>query len=130
MQTRFRILTAAALMLGLASGGTALAIQPAGANLSSDALSNAGASSPRVERGGTVGAVDWRNRTLVVDNVTYPISASSVPVHGPDGQPSAKSVDLKPGMRIRFSTSRQNFSANDQVVEIWVVDSWAKAVGK
>jgi O-antigen ligase len=129
MQTRIWGLTAAAL-LGFASGGTALAIQPAGANLSSDAISGAGASSTRVERGGTVGAVDWRKRTLVVDDVTYAISASPVTVHGPDGQRSAKTVDLKPGMQIRFSTSRQNFSANDQVVEIWVTEARAKAVGK
>jgi hypothetical protein len=129
MQTRLLVLTAASL-LGVACSGAALAIQPAGANLSGDAANTLGVSSPRIERGGTVGAVDWRKRTLVVDDVTYPISASPVPVHGPDGPRSTKAVDLKPGMRIRFSTSRQNFSANDQVVEIWVTEPRGKAGGK
>jgi O-antigen ligase len=129
MKKQLWVLTAAAL-LGLASGGGALAVQPAAANLSSDAANTLGVSSTRIERGGTVGAVDWRKRTLVVDDVTYAISASPVPVHGPDGSRSAKAFDLKPGMRIRFSTSRQNFSANDQVVEIWVTEARGKAVGK
>jgi hypothetical protein len=128
MQTRLLYLTAFAL-LGLAAGSTAMAIQPTGANQPS-AAGNVATSPSRVERGGTVGAVDWRKRTLVVDNISFPISASPVVVHGPDSQRDAKAFDLKPGMQIRFSTSRQNFSANDQVIEIWVTDARAKAVGK
>lgn len=128
MQTRLQYLAATAL-LGLACGGAALAIQPTGA-IQPGAPGHALAASSRIERGGTVGAVDWRKRTLVVDDVAYPISASPVVVHGPDGQRNAKAVDLEPGMQIRFSTSRQNFSANDQVIEIWVTDTRAKAVGK
>ena len=128
MQTRHLYLTAFAL-LGLAAGSTALAIQPTSANQPS-AAGNAVTSPSRVERGGTVSAVDWRKRTLMVDNITFPISASPVVVHGPDGQRDAKAFDLKPGMQIRFSTSRQNFSANDQVIEIWVTDARTKAVGK
>jgi len=127
MHSRFLYLAAAAL--GLASGGAALAIQPIGVNQPSGA-GNVAAESPRVERGGTVDAVDWRKRTLVVNNVAYPISASPVVVHGPDGQLNANAVDLKPGMQIRFSTSRQNFSASDQVIEIWVTDTRTRAVGK
>ncbi len=128
MQTRLLNLAAVAL-IGFGTSSAALAIRPGGANQPSDAGS-AVASSSRAERGGTVGAVDWRKRILVVDNVSFPISASPVPVHGPDRQPNAKRVDLKPGMQIRFSTSRQNFSANDQVIEIWVTDTRTKAVGK
>lgn len=127
MQTRLLALAATAL-LGLACGGAALAIQPSGADLPGGA-GNAVAASSRVERGGTVGAVDWKNRTLLVDNVAYAVSVSPVPVHGPDGRRSSKAVELKPGMQIRFSTSRQNFSANDQVIEIWIVGTPAKAVG-
>ena len=127
---QFRLLyLATAAWVGLSAGGAALAIQPAGPN-QPGITGNAVASPSRVERGGTVGAVDWRNRTLIVDNVTYPISALPVVVHGPDGQRSTQTVDLKPGMQIRFSTSRQNFSANDQVIEIWVTDTRTKAVGK
>ncbi|MEO8543619.1 MAG: hypothetical protein ABI434_08555 [Burkholderiaceae bacterium] len=130
MQTRLLYLAAAAL-LGLASGGAALAIQPAGAVQPSGSGNGvASSSASRVERGGTVGAVDWRKRTLVVDNVAYPISASPVIVHGPDGQRDSKTVELKPGMQIRFSTSRSNFSATDQVVEIWVTDMRTRPVGK
>lgn len=128
MQTRLLYLAAAALV-GFACGGAALAIQPAGASLSSNAASAVAASS-RVERGGTVGAVDWRKRTLIVDGVAYAISASPVVVHGPDGQRNTKAVDLKPGMQIRFSTSRQNFSASDQVIEIWVTQPQTRSVGK
>ncbi len=128
MQTRLLYLIAAAA-LGLSAGGTALAIQPAGAN-SASVASNGVPPPSRIERGGTVGAVDWRKRTLVVDNVAYPISASPVVVHGPDRQRNSKTVELKPGMLIRFSTSRHNFSADDQVIEIWVTDTGAKAIGK
>ena len=128
MTTRLLNFTAAAL-LGLAAGSTALAIQPTGAN-QPGTPGNTVTSPSRVERGGTVGAVDWRKRTLVVDNVAFPISASPVVVHGPDNQRDAKAFDLKPGMQIRFSTSRQNFSANDQVIEIWVTDARTKTVGK
>ncbi len=128
MQARLFSLVAAAVV-GLASGGAALAVQPGGA-IQPNATGNVVASTARVERGGTVGAVDWRKRRLVVDNVTYAISASPVVVHGPDGQRGTKKVDLKPGMQIRFSTSRQNFSANDQVIEIWVTDTRTKAAGK
>ena len=128
MQTKVLTLAAAAL-IGLSCGGAALAIQPAGANLPGG-TGDAVPSLSRVERGGTVNAADWRKRTLVVDNVAYPISTSPVVVHGPDGQRNARTVDLKPGMQIRFSTSRQNFSASDQVIEIWVTDTRTKAVGK
>jgi len=128
MLTRLLVLAAAA-WVGLAAGGAALAIQPNGTNQAGD-IGKGVASPSRVERGGTVSAVDWRKRSLVVDNVAYPISAAPVVVHGPGGQRDVKAVDLKPGMQIRFSTSRQNFSANEQVIEIWVTDTRVKAVGK
>jgi len=120
---------AGTMLVGLAVGGLALAVQPTGADQPSG-TGNGVVSTSRVERGGTVGAIDWRKRALVVDNVTYSISASPVVVHGPDGQRNANAVDLKPGMQIRFSTSRQNFSASDQVIEIWVTDTRTRAVGK
>ena len=128
MQTRVLHLAAVAL-IWFGAGGAALAIQASGANLPSGAADVA-TSSSRVERGGTVSVVDWRKRILVVDNVSFAISASPVVVHGPDGKPSSRTVELKPGMQIRFSTSRQNFSANDQVIEIWVTDTRTKGVGK
>ena len=80
MTTRLLNFTAAAL-LGLAAGSTALAIQPTGAN-QPGTPGNTVTSPSRVERGGTVSAVDWRKRTLEVDNVAFPISASPVVVHG------------------------------------------------
>lgn len=128
MQTRLLYLAAVA-WLGLTASGLALAIQPATAN-QPIVVSNSVATSAVIERGGTVNAVDWRNRNLTVDNVSFAISASPVVVHGLAGKRNAQVADLKPGMQIRFNTSKQNFSATDQVIEIWVTASAAKAIRK
>ena len=120
MRHFFRSLLAGSCALGLAQ--VALAIQLGGGVNAPAAL----APTPplaTIERGGTVNAVDWRMKTIVVDNVSYPLSHTPVVVHAPANQRPVKPFELKPGMQIRFSSSKQNFSAQDQVNEIWVTDA-------
>ena len=120
MHKHHQSLLAASLALGLAQA--ALAIQPgSAANLPAAAV--AAAPLPTIERGGTVNAVDWRKKTIVVDNVAYALAQVPVLVHGPANQRPAAAFEVKPGMQIRFSSSKNNFSAQDQVVEIWVTDA-------
>lgn len=83
-----------------------------------------------VERGGTIGSIDLKNKSIVVDSVSYPLSAKAVTIH-----PSARSVDrkaagLQVGMQIRFTTSRFNFANQDQITEIWITKDAAKAARK
>ena len=74
-----------------------------------------------VERGGTVTGVDLTNKTISVDGVKYILPTLPINVHTRQGgKGSDKISDLKPGMQIRFNTSRENFSAQQQVVDIWI----------
>lgn len=72
-----------------------------------------------VERGGTVTSFDPVKKIVVVDNVPFALNATPVKIHH-RGAPSDKNFVLKPGMQIRFNTSKANFSAQDKVLEIWV----------
>lgn len=81
-----------------------------------------------VERGGVVDAVDLSKRVLVVDGVNYHFRAMPVVVHLRSGLGDEKS--LKPRMTIRFTTSRANHSAQDQIQEIWVTGYRSKPVLK
>lgn len=81
-----------------------------------------------VERGGVVDAVDLSKRILVVDGVNYHFSAMPVVVHLRSGLGDEKS--LEPRMTIRFTTSRNNHSAQDQILEIWVTGYRPKPVLK
>jgi hypothetical protein len=81
-----------------------------------------------VERGGVVDAVDFSKRILVVDGVNYHFQAMPVVVHLRSGIGDEKS--LKPRMTIRFTTSRNNHSAQDQIQEIWVTGYRPKPVLK
>ena len=75
-----------------------------------------------IERGGIVEVVDMRNRRITVDGRTYELPFGPLPVHGPAGTPTNKPVELKRGTKIRFSTSRENFSSQERVREVWVVE--------
>ena len=83
-----------------------------------------------IERGGTITAVDTAKRTIVVDNVKYALPARPVKVHGPAGNDNEKISQLKAGMLIRFATSKANYSAQEQVQEIWVTGSISKTTKK
>ena len=76
-----------------------------------------------IERGGTIHAVDLAKKTMVVDGVSYAFSATPVKIHGLPEKKQAKEVELKAGMQIRFNSSKNNWSAQDQVVEIWVTSA-------
>ena len=74
-----------------------------------------------VERGGTVTGVDLTSKTIMVDGVKYVLPTLSVNVHTrQSGKGNDKIADLKPGMQVRFNTSIEISSAQQQVVEIWI----------
>lgn len=73
-----------------------------------------------VERGGTINVVNLNNKTIMVDGVTYPMSATPVIIHDDVGKPLGKNFALMAGMQIRFSTSKKNWALKDEVREIWV----------
>ena len=83
-----------------------------------------------LERGGTIDAVDVAKKTMVVDKVKYTLTAMPVKVHAPEGASNEKAFQLKPGMQIRFSTSKANYAAKEQVQEIWVTSLGSKPIKK
>ena len=72
-----------------------------------------------IERGGTVTAYDPVKKVVEVDKVPYALNATPVKINH-RGAASDRNFVLKPGMQIRFNTSKANFSAQDKVLEIWV----------
>lgn len=101
----------------LAISQAALAVQvsnqitPSPASVSSSGI---------VERGGTIDTVDLANKILVVDKVKYALPAIPVKVHALAGKIEERNGQLKAGMQIRFNTSKANYSAQEQVQEIWI----------
>ena len=83
-----------------------------------------------VERGGTVTSFDLARKTIVVDKVQFTLNAMPVKIHPPAGSGNEKNFVLKPGMQIRFNTSKENFSAQDKVLEIWVTSLGGKPAVK
>ena len=115
-----RLVVAGTVLLAIAQ--PSLAITPGGQPIPSAAIS---ASPSIVERGGTINTIDAAKKSMVVDGVAYAFSAMPVTVHGLVGKGQGKAVELKAGMlragmQIRFNSSKHNFSAQDQVIEIWV----------
>lgn len=111
--------------LGLASSQSSLAVMLPGESAANPYDVNSAA---LVERGGVVDAVDLSKRVLIVDGVNYHFRAMPVVVHLRSGPGDEKS--LRPRMTIRFSTSRVNHSAQDQIQEIWVTGYRPKPVLK
>jgi len=77
-----------------------------------------------IERGGTVNAVDFGKKFIVVDKVKFALPAVPVKVHAPSG--GEKVIQLKVGMQIRFNTAKSNYARQEQVQEIWVTSSGSK----
>jgi hypothetical protein len=106
----------AAFVLLLAGPPLTQAVQPSGP------LAPGRAAGDIVERGGTVDAVDLKKPAIVVDGVSYAIPPGSVRIHTTSNQVSTSLSQLKPGMQIRFSSSKDYSSQGSQVREIWVTD--------
>ena len=83
-----------------------------------------------VQRGGTVTSFDQAKKIVVVDKVPFTLNAMPVKIHPLAGAVNEKNFVLKPGMQIRFNTSKENFSAQDRVLEIWVTSLGGKAAVK
>lgn len=75
-----------------------------------------------VERGGTVDAVNIKKNTIVVDGHSYSLAAAPLVVHSTPGKGNQGLEWIRPGMKIRFNTTKNNYSGQDQVVEIWISD--------
>ena len=73
-----------------------------------------------VERGGTINIVNLNKKTIVVDGVTYPLPSAPGTMHSASGKALSKGFVLKAGMQIRFTTSKKNGAASDEIREIWV----------
>jgi len=110
-----RLVVAGTALLAIAQ--PSLAITPGGQPIPSAAIS---ASPSIVERGGTINSIDAAGKSMIVDGVRHTFSAMPVKVHGLVGKGQGKAVELKAGMQIRFNSSKHNFSAQDQVIEIWI----------
>lgn len=114
MNTLIRLVVSALLLFTVQP---ALSVQVGGLN----AVPPSSASSTNlVERGGTVDAIDSKNQTLVVDGVSYDFQSASVKVNPLASYTKQKAFQLKPGMKIRFSTAKNYSSGRDQVREVWV----------
>ena len=83
-----------------------------------------------VERGGTVTSFDLAKKIIVVDKVPFALNAMPVKIHPLAGTGNEQNFVLKPGMQIRFNTSKENFSAQDKVLEIWVTSLGGKPAVK
>ncbi|MEI8169009.1 MAG: hypothetical protein WCG50_05005 [Rhodoferax sp.] len=83
-----------------------------------------------VERGGTVDAVDFGKKTIVVNKVKYVLATTPIKVHAPTRKSDDKAFQLKAGMQIRFNTSKANYAMQEQVLEIWVTGLGSKPVKK
>lgn len=109
------------LLLFTALLGTS--VQPAVAvqmrNPPSTDSANAKPTTSVIERGGIVTSYDLVKKIVVVDNVPFTLTSSPVKIHQ-RGESNDKSFILKPGMQIRFNTSKENFAVQDRVLEIWV----------
>lgn len=75
-----------------------------------------------VERGGTVEAVSIENKTITVDGHTYGLASASIIIHGTNGKDSQGLGSLRPGSKVRFNTTRNNYAGRDRVIEIWISD--------
>ena len=125
MHTTRKFIVSIVLMIAISQ--SALAVQmrsqsaPAPASVATTGL---------VERGGTVTSFDLAKKIIVVDKVQFALNAMPVKIHPPAGTFNEKDFVFKPGMQIRFNTSKENFSAQDKVLEIWVTSLGSKPAAK
>ena len=114
MNSSIRCVVSAALLLVISQ--STLAIQPGGLSAAS---SSSVSTTSVVERGGTINTVDSKKRTLVVDGVAYEL-LSNAKLNPLPGNATQKAVQLKAGMKIRFSTVKNYSSGQNEVREVWV----------
>ena len=124
MHTTRKIIVSTVVLIAVSQ--TALAVQMRGQTAPAPAsVTTTGV----VERGGTVTSFDPAKKIVVVDKVPFALNAMPVKIH-PIGAGNEKNFALKPGMQIRFNTSKENFSAQDKVLEIWVTSLGSKPAAK
>jgi len=83
-----------------------------------------------IERGGTVEAINLDKKTLTVDGQSYKLSPTLTTMHGLTDKGDEKLQTLKPGTKVRFSSKKNAYSGQEQVVEVWVNAPIRNAPGK
>jgi uncharacterized protein YgiM (DUF1202 family) len=73
-----------------------------------------------VERGGTVDIVSSDKKTIVIDGRSYVLAAASVVVHSESSKDIQRVGSIRPGTKVRFNTTKNNYAAQEQIVEIWI----------
>jgi len=83
-----------------------------------------------IDRGGTLEAVNIGKKTITVNGMSYALSPASLTIHSASNKEPVKLESLKPGAKIRFRTSKTNFTGQEHASEIWIVDTGSAAVKK
>lgn len=83
----------------------------------------------KIERGGAIDSINIRKRLISIDGHEYALTARPVKVHTSSGGLDNENI-LGSGMKIRFNTSKHNYSAQEQVFEIWVISGSSAPLGR
>lgn len=83
-----------------------------------------------VERGGTVDSVSGDKKTISIDGRSYTLAAAHVNVHTASGKDIQGIGSIRAGAKIRFNTSKNNYAAQEQIVEVWISETSKSAKTK
>lgn len=98
------------------------------------AVSAATPENVQTDRGGTINRINWKNKTMLVDGVMWTLSPNVIKLteavtkksqRVSDAMPTSLSM-LKPGMQIRFVTTRKktaSASSADQILALTVLSA-------
>lgn len=75
-----------------------------------------------VERGGTVDTVNSEKKIIAIDGRSY-VLAAAVVVHSASGKDIQGVGSIRPGTKVRFNTTKNNYAAQEQIVEIWISET-------
>ena len=84
---------------------------------------NGGVATKIVERGGTVDTVSSEKKTIAIDGRSYTLAAAPVVVHSASGKDIQGVGSIRPGTKVRFNTTKNNYAAQEQIVEIWISET-------
>lgn len=116
MKTFFQIATLGTILL--AAFQSAVAIQASGQVAPSAATAVAAGI---VERGGTINLLDMEKKIIIVDGVKFPFSTAAIKIHFPATKGAENKIELNGGTQIRFHTSIDAKTHQEQIREIWVL---------
>lgn len=76
-----------------------------------------------LERGGTVDTVNSDKKTISIDGRTYMLAATPVVIHSASGKEIQEVGSIRAGTKIRFNTTKNNYAAQEQIVEMWISET-------